>query len=239
MKDILGKALLDYFHGNYSENVLTETNISEEDELPLPYFFRAYANMPEIEQKALQLSKGKVLDVGCGAGSHGLFLQEKGCEVTAIDVSKGAVEVSELRGLLDVRQIDILDLKEERFDTILLLMNGTGIFQKLELVPKFLQHLKSLLSLNGRILIDSSDLRYMYDGNDEGGIWIPADRYYGELEFTMSYKGERSDLFNWLYLDEKIFEEACMSNGLSFEVIARGENFDYLASLSVVSYDTP
>lgn len=67
MQDIIGTALLDYFYGNYSEDIMTETNISEEDELPLPYLFRSYANMPKVEQKALDLAKGHVLDIGCGA----------------------------------------------------------------------------------------------------------------------------------------------------------------------------
>ena len=232
MQDILGSALLDYFHGNYTEDLITETNISEEDELPLPYFFRGFSEMPHIEQQALKLSKGKAMDVGCGAGSHALYLQKKGMKVTAIDTSKGAVEVAKLRGVIDVKNIDLLKLQNEKFDTILLLMNGTGIFQKLEYISVFLEHLKSLLSSNGQILIDSSDLKYMYDTNEEGGIWIPGDSYYGELEFITKYKGQESEPFNWLYLDEKIFENACIASGLNFEIVCRGENFDYLARLS-------
>ena len=95
-KDIFGKALLDYQNGNYSEDIITSTNISDEDTLPLPYLFRDYAEMPKLEQKALQLSKGNILDVGCGSGSHSLWLQDKGLNVKAIDNSKGAIEVSKL-----------------------------------------------------------------------------------------------------------------------------------------------
>jgi len=234
MQDILGSALLDYYHGNYTEDLLTETNISEEDVLPLPYFFRSFSEMPLIEQRALELSKGTILDVGCGAGSHALYLQNKGMEVTAIDTSEGAAEVTKLRGVSDVRNLDLLKLQNENFDTILLLMNGTGIFQKLEYIAVFLQHLKTLLTTNGQILIDSSDLKYMYDTGEEGGIWIPGDAYYGELEFITQYKGLKSEPFNWLYLDEHIFESACLASGLHFEVICRGENFDYLARISAL-----
>ncbi|HAT64647.1 MAG TPA: SAM-dependent methyltransferase [Flavobacteriaceae bacterium] len=232
MKDILGKALLDYFHGNYTEDILTETNISDEDALPLPYLFRNYDEMPLIEQKALELCKGSVLDVGCGAGSHSLWLQNKGLQVTAIDTSKGAVEVSTLRGVENVKQISLLDYSKEKFDTILLLMNGTGIFETIDQVPNYLHHLKSLLQPNGQILIDSSDLKYMYDTSEEGGIWVPADRYYGELEFTMKYKGELSNPFHWLYLDPTRFEVYAKNNGFKFETIIEGEHFEYLAKLT-------
>jgi len=234
MTDILGKALLDFQNGNCTEDIRTETNISEEDILPISYLFRGFSEMPQLEKKALELSKGTILDVGCGAGSHSLYLQKKGFEVTAIDTSEGAIEVCKLRGINDARCIDLLQLKDEKFDTILLLMNGTGIFQKLEFIEKYLQHLETLLNPNGQILIDSSDLRYMYDeGEDEGSIMVPSDRYYGELEFIMHYKNWSSEPFNWLYLDESLFNNSCRENGFNSNVIFRGENFDYLAKLSL------
>jgi len=231
MTDIIGTALLDYYHGNYSEDIITETNISEEDELPLPYLFRSFEEMPKVEKIALASTMGKTLDVGCGSGIHSLFLQEKGLDVKGIDTSPGAIEVCKLRGLKQAENIDLLQIKDEKFDTILLLMNGTGIFQTLENISKYLQHLKTLLNEDGQILIDSSDLRYMYDSTEDGGIIVPADRYYGQLEYSMKYKGMESKPFKWLYLDENLFENICAENNLNFEVIARGENFDYLARI--------
>jgi ubiquinone/menaquinone biosynthesis C-methylase UbiE len=234
MKDILGKALLDYHNGNYSEDIITETNISEEDEMPLSYLFRSYSEMNAIEKKALNETKGKVLDVGCGAGIHSLFLQKKGHEVTAIDVSEGAVRVGKESGLKDVRNIELLSLEDEKFDTILLLMNGTGIFKKLIHIAEYLKKLKTLLKPKGQILIDSSDLRYMYDtGGEDGGIIVPGDRYYGELEFTMTYKGIKSESFDWLYLDPTLFENACLASEFDFNIIKEGDNFDYLARLTL------
>ncbi|SHI51829.1 class I SAM-dependent methyltransferase [Flavobacterium terrae] len=232
MKDLFGKAILDYQTNNSPKNLITETNISEADEMSVDYLFRSFKNMPEIEQKALQLSKGKILDVGCGAGSHALYLQEKGLDVTAIDISQNAIEACTLRGVQKAFVADILNVdNSKKFDTILLLMNGTGIFGTLKETSKFLQKLKSLLSDNGQILIDSSDLIYMYDQDEDGAYEVPANGYYGELTFTVHYKGETEKSFPWLYLDYNTLQNACHANGLQCELIHEGKHFDYLARL--------
>lgn len=230
MKDLFGKALLDYQNGNYSEDIITSTNISEEDDLPLPYLFRSYKDMPKLEQKALKLAKGSVLDVGCGAGSHSLYLQEKGLTVKAIDISEGAIEVAKQRGVLHAEVKPILD-ETETFDTILLLMNGTGIFQELVQVSKYLSHLKTLLKPNGQILIDSSDIKYMYEDED-GGVWMDMNAiYYGELDYFLTYKGEEETPMKWLYLDFEKLQLACETVGLKCELVLEGAHFDYLARL--------
>ncbi|WP_430466583.1 class I SAM-dependent methyltransferase [Winogradskyella ouciana] len=231
MKDIFGKALRDYQNNNYSEDIVTWTNISDEDELPLPYLFRDYAEMPKLEQKALNLSKGHILDVGCGAGSHALWLQNKEFKVKAIDTSQGAIEVAKQRGVLNIELKPLLE-ETETFDTILLLMNGTGIFQELSQVSKYLIHLKSLLNPNGQILVDSSDISYMYEDED-GGIWIDLNsQYYGELDYHLSYKGEEEVPMKWLYLDFETLLTACHTIGLKCEKIMDGVHFDYLAKIS-------
>ena len=231
MKDLFGKALLDFQNGNYSEDITTSTNISDEDVLPIPYLFRDYKDMPRLEQKALKLAKGSVLDVGCGSGSHSIYLQKKGFKVKAIDISKGAIEVSKQRGVLRADILNILD-EAETFDTILLLMNGTGIFQELTQVSKYLSHLKSLLNPNGQILIDSSDIKYMYEDED-GGYWMDMNSsYYGELDYFLSYKGEKEAPMKWLYLDFETLKLACETLGLRCELVFEGAHFDYLAKLS-------
>ena len=232
MLDLFGKAMLDFHTNNSPSALITETNISEQDEMSVAYLFRSYPEMPVLEQKALQLSNGKILDVGCGAGSHGLYLQnEKNLQVTAIDISENAIKTCQLRGLNNAKVQNILDLENQNFDTILLLMNGTGIFGTLNEIPKFLQKLKSLLNPNGQILIDSSDIIYMFDDNEEGGKWIPGDKYYGELTFTISYKNQTETPFPWLYLDYNTLQNAAFANGLQCELIMEGDHFDYLAKL--------
>jgi len=230
MKDIFGKALLDYLKGNYSEDIITSTNISDEDTLPLPYLFRNYSEMPKIEQKALQLAKGNILDVGCGAGSHSLHLQQKGFNVKAIDISEGAIKTSKQRGVKNAKTLNVL-YESETFDTILLLMNGTGIFKELKQTTKYLKHLSSLLKPYGQILIDSSDIKYMYEDED-GGFWQDMNaNYYGELDYFISYKRETETPMKWLYLDFNTLKLACNTAGLQCELILEGDHYDYLARL--------
>ena len=233
MKDLFGKAILDFQTNNSPEDLITETNISEADEMSVDYLFRSFNEMPKLEKKALQLCKGKVLDVGCGAGSHSLYLQKKGFQVTAIDISENAIKACKLRGLNDVRAQNILVLENESFDTILLLMNGTGIFRTLLETSNYLQKIKSLLNPNGQILIDSSDIIYMFDEDADGSYLVPADGYYGELTFAISYKNETEESFPWLYLDYNTLQNAAKSNGLECELILEGEHFDYLARLTL------
>ena len=238
MKDLFGKAILDYQTNNFPEDLITETTISEEDEMSVSYLFRSYDEMPILEQKALQLSKGKILDVGCGAGSHSLYLQnEKNLEVLAIDISDYAINACQLRGIKNTKVQNILDLDSNdsasKYDTILLLMNGTGIFGTLKDTTKYLQKLKSLLNPHGQVLIDSSDIIYMFDEDEEGAYSIPAEGYYGELEFTVSYKGEKENPFPWLYLDYNTLQNAALANGLKCELIQEGEHYDYLAKISI------
>ena len=231
MKDLFGKALLDYQSGDYTEDLITSTNISEDDVLPLPYLFRDFSEMPKLEQKALQLAKGNILDVGCGAGSHSLYLEEKGLNVKAIDTSIAAIKVIKKRGIVNTELKPLLK-ETEIFDTILLLMNGTGIFEELIQVRNYLKHLKTLLNPNGQILIDSSDIKYMYEDEDGASLLDLNSGYYGELNYYLCYKGEKEEPMKWLYLDFQTLNTACQSVGLNCEKIMDGEHFDYLAKIS-------
>ena len=235
MNDIWGQAIADYHRGKTDGSLLTETQYTEPDEMAVSHLFRGFEAMPPLEQQALELCRGTVLDVGCGAGSHALYLQQKGLTVVGLDHSRAAIEVSQDRGVHQVVCSSLLDYRADGFDTILMLMNGSGIFETVDRVPYYLDHLKGLLNPGGQLLIDSSDLQYLFDRNPDGSIWVPADRYYGELDFTVHYEGE-SQSFPWLYLDPALLERLSSASGWNFELLKEGAHFDYLARLS---FDQP
>ncbi|AWA29664.1 SAM-dependent methyltransferase [Flavobacterium magnum] len=235
MKDLFGKAILDYQTGNDPQNLVTETTISEEDEMSVAYLFRSYRQMPEIEQRALQMANGKILDIGCGAGSHSLYLsQERNLDVHPVDISENAIKACLLRGLDNARAVDVMALDNEKYDTILLLMNGAGMCGRLKRIAAFLQKLKSLLLPGGQILLDSSDIIYMFDEDEDGGKWIPTGmEYYGEVVFSIRYKGEKERPFDWMYIDYNTLQNAAEANGLRCEMVMEGKHYDYLARLTI------
>ncbi|WGK65060.1 class I SAM-dependent methyltransferase [Croceiramulus getboli] len=229
--DILGTALLDYYEGRYSEDITVHSNIAEDDVLPLPHLFRSFEEMPVLEQQALKLCKGHVLDIGCGAGSHALYLQKQKFKVTALDASPGAVQVAQMRGVIDARQQSLLDFKGETFDTLLLLMNGTGIFESTAKISEYLAHLHRLTAPHGQVLIDSSNIAYMFEDED-GGYWMDMNAdYYGEVEFQLSYQGKSGAPFDWLYLDYDRLSAFAKANHWTCERIQEGPYHDYLARL--------
>ena len=230
--DIIGTALLDYQSGIYTENIITHSSIAGKDEMELSWLFRTFHEMPIIEQTALQFCKGSVLDLGCGAGIHTLYLQDKNFEVKAIDISNGAIEVCKKRGVKNVKAQNVWDINNKKFDTVLALMNGVGISETLDNLTSFLKHLKTLLNKNGQILIDSSDVIYMYQGIN-GEYNLPENKnYYGEVVFELTYKNKCSKPLNWLFVSFDILETHAEKAGLHCELIKEGYHYDYLAKLS-------
>lgn len=231
-KDPMGAAILDFQKQGKAARLRVLSSMFEEDEMPVKHLFRSIPEMPVLEQKALQLAKGRVLDIGAGSGCHTLALQEKGLEVKAIDISPLSCKAMKLRGVKDAECINLFDdhLGTD-FDTILLLMNGTGIAGKIEHLPALFQRLKALLNPGGQILIDSSDLKYIYE-NEDGSFDINLNgAYYGEVDYQMIYKDVKGDHFDWLYVDFPLLKSIAETCGLHGELVAEGEHYDYLARI--------
>ena len=229
--DPMGRAIAEYWKNKTAERLRVFSPMFEEDEIPLTTLFRSYEDMPEIERKALDMAKGKVLDVGAGSGCHSLVLQERGLDVTAIDISPLSVETMKERGVKKVLEQDFFTL-EGQFDTILMLMNGIGIVGTLERMPKFFKQLDKILAPGGQVLCDSSDISYVFETED-GIIELPDDMsYYGEHSFRMQYKDTIGEPFNWLYIDSDTLRQKAGRNRYAVEVVAEGEHYDYLARIT-------
>ena len=229
--DPMGRAIMEFAKTGKADTLRVLSSMFDEDEIDVPYLFRTVSNMPETERTALSMAEGRVLDVGAGAGCHSLALQER-ASVTAIDISPLSVEAMTMRGVKDARCIDVFETSlNEQFDTILLLMNGTGIAGKLERMPILLNRLKQLLSDDGQILMDSSDLCYIYEDEDGFIDLTGVEGYYGEVDYQMVYRDTEGERFDWLYIDYETLETIAAGCGLACEKIADGEHYDYLARL--------
>lgn len=231
MNDPIGNAIIDYATNKKPFDIIVSSDLCEDDIIPIEVLFRSYDEMPELEKLALNKCQGKILDVGAGAGVHTGYLMKKGFHVKAIDTSAGAVSYMKERGI-NAETISFYDLKEnEKFDTVLLLMNGLGIAGKLSLLEAFLLKAKSLLSKNGKILCDSSDIKYLYE-DEEGGYWFDLNaEYYGNFKFQMSYKKELGPWFDWLYVDFDNLFQACKKVGLKATRLYE-EDDHYLAEIT-------
>lgn len=232
-RDPMGSAISDYYKNGRAAHLRVLSSMFEEDEMPIAHLFRSEQEMPQLEKRALTLVRGRVLDVGAGAGCHALALQEHGFEVKAIDVSPLSCDVMKARGIEDVECVNLFDTQlQSKFDTILLLMNGTGIAGKLSRLPLLLNRLKELMAEGAQILIDSSDLKYIYE-NEDGSMDIDLDgNYYGEVDYQMIYKNVKGDSFDWLYVDSTLLTASCKQCGLKCEIIEEGEHYDYLARIT-------
>ncbi len=234
MTDLWGTAIYDYYFDGSDESLTTKTNISESEQMPVSYLFRDFEQMPELEKIALKTTVGNILDVGAGAGSHSLYLQNnRKLSVTAMDISGKAVEICQLRGLRKTICADIFEYNpDEKFDAILLLMNGTGICGKLENLSKFLLKLKSLINIDGQILVESSDLQYMYDLETLKNL-SKRGKYYGELQFSMQYKENPPEVFDWLYTDFDLLKTYCAEAGMECKRIYEGDDDEFLAKITI------
>lgn len=229
----MGAAIYDFFNSGKAGRLRVFSSQFDEDEIPVPTLFRSYNEMPSVEQTALRLSTGKILDVGAGSGCHTLALREMGKDATAIDISPLSVKVMQERGL-NARLVNLFAPQLcESFDTILMLMNGSGIIGKLEHLGDFFQRMKLLLRPGGCVLMDSSDLKYLFEEEDGSYLIDLAGDYYGEIDFRMQYKQVKGDTFDWLYIDFDTLSLYASQYGFKAEMVEEGTHYAYLAKLTL------
>ena len=231
-KDPMGTAIAEFHRTGRAGTLRVFSSQFDEDEIPVDQLFRTYDEMPPIEQQALTLAQGRILDVGAGSGCHAIALQEMSKEVTAIDISQLSVEVMSDRGVKDARAIDLYDESlAEQFDTILLLRNGSGIIGNTDGMERFFLRMKRLLAPGGCIYMDSSDLKYLFEEEDGSYLIDIAGDYYGIVDFQMQYKQVKGEPFDWLYIDFDTLSYYAQQYGFNAQIVCQGEHYDYLAKL--------
>ena len=229
MRDIFGQALFDHYKKTGKHKLWINNTYGPKEEMPLDVYFRTKDEMPNLELIALDSCRGKVLDIGAGAGSHALLLQDRGIDVIGIDISALAVTVMQQRGLKHALTADIFKYSVDKYDTLLLMMNGIGLCGTIEQLRLFLQHAKTLLNKGGQLVFDSSDIAYLYEGN------LPEGPYYGELTYQYLYKGQKTDWFKWLYIDQQTLKSIALQEGWITEVLYEDDMDQYLALLTPVN----
>lgn len=228
MEDILGQAIADYYNYERDQTLWVHDTHGPKVPMPVAVYFRAEKDMPELELEALRHCSGKVLDIGAGAGSHALALQDRGITVTAIDISPRAVATMSMRGVERAFTRDVFSLTGDRYDTLLLMMNGIGLCSNLQGLHRFLKHAKTLLAPGGQLIFDSSDVAYLY----EDGIPAMA-HYYGEVKCRYEYKKQKTDWFTWLYVDRGTLATIAAEEGFATTILFEDNDDQYLARLTI------
>lgn len=227
-KDIFGQALIDYSTETMPIPLYLHSNYGDIDEMPIDVFFREEDDLTELEDIALALCDGKVLDVGAGAGTHTLYLQNHGFEVTALEISDKACQVMASRGISDILNIDFYRLDDQKkYDTLLFMMNGIGIAGTYGSFITTLRHCQSILAEGGQLLFDSSDINYLYTDFD---IQKP-ESYYGEIEYQYEYNGEKGQPFKWLYLDQQSLINIAREEDWVVQILYEDDSDQYLARM--------
>ena len=225
--DVLGECIKKAYETNEDVWMDLELNGYTDDPMNAHYFLRSFDDMPILERRALELVKGRILDVGAAAGSHSLYLQEKGFDVTSLEHSAACCEVMRNRGLKNVVCEDIFAFDhDKKYDTILLLMNGWGMGATLsgmhELVPK----LKALLNSGGQILGDTSDIQYWSNEKKDEKSSL-SNSYHGEVVFKVTH-GSKNQSFRWIYPEPSLLHSLFQKSDMVASIEAEGPHWDYL-----------
>lgn len=229
-KDPLGTMLTDFCSGDSEAFLNVWSSTLEMSTMQGITMVRTFEKMNQVEQYALSACRGRVLDVGAGAGCHSLVLQSRGLDIDAIDISPGCVKVMGRRGVEKPYHRNILDDKNPRYDTVLMLMNGIGISGSLDGLNLFIQNLDTVLAKGGQLLVDSTDLTEKFREQGEA-VYDEAGVYCGETDFVMIYKGIRSDPFDWLYVDFELLRTICSFHGFQCDKLTETKEKHFLAKV--------
>lgn len=218
MNDTYGQEVRDYRRGKPVEEIVERSDGWIDVSMGPKTYFADYQDWPAYYKKALKHVRGKVLDIGCGAGRPSLYLQKKNFDVTGIDVSPLAIKVCRLRGLkkAKVMSIDgIGSFKKESFDTIMMMGNNFGLFGNFKKAKKLLKTMHRITSQNALIIADTLD---PYDTNDPAHHWYHRynkkhGRMGGQIKIRIRYKKCIGAWFDYLMVSKKEMKQIVEGTG--------------------------
>ena len=218
-EDAFGQILNAVYNGSDAFEVV-ERDDGYIEAMPAKGYFSEYKDWPQIEQKAMELVKDRVLDVGCGAGRMSLHLQSKGFDVTGIDISPLAVKICKLRGVKKVKltPIEKVNFKPNAFDTIIMMGNNFGLFANFNKARRLLNRFHKITSKNALIVADTNDpyktdnpahLNYHKRNKARG-------RMGGQVKIRIRHKNYRGRWFEYLLASKQEIKE--ILKGTEWEV---------------------
>ena len=232
-EDAFGKALFDYYK-NKGEHLVIERDDGYCDILEMKHYFTEFEQWSEYQKEAMYYVEGKVLDIGCGAGRHCLYLQKNGLDVVGIDNSPLAIKVCKLRGVKEAEMIDLHEMKEDLgiFDTIIMLGNNFALFGNPTAAKKTLKKFFKMTSENGRIVAECMD-PYPTDNQDHLEYHArnrTRGRYSGQITVRFRYLKHISSWGDLLFLSKEEMKEIIKETGWKItNFIDNNETSHYLA----------
>ncbi len=205
-QDAIGHGMLEY----YSTGKAMEIIERDDGHFNVSEGFAAYFSEPDLwpdrYKEALKHVHGRVLDIGCGAGMHTLYLQEQGVSVTAVDNSPKAIEVCRLRGVKDARILPITKISRhiEPFDSIIMLGNNFGLFANPQRAKRLLQRFNNLTFPGGTLIAESYD-PYQTEDPDHLAyhkLNIQRGRMAGQVRLRVRFRKHKTDWFDYLFVSQ-------------------------------------
>ena len=197
------------------------------------FYLQEVRRWPSVERQALRYVRGRVLDVGTGAGRVALELQRRGHRVVGIDVSPSAARVARKRGVKDVRLAELgkLDDSFGRFDTVVMFGNNLGLLSSTAKAKRVLRRLHALTTDRGRIVGSNHDPHRTKD---------PVHRAYhrrnrargrlaGQVRLRLRYRHRTSPWMEWLFLSPRELEGLLEGTGWRLGRVLTGELRQYAA----------
>jgi 2-polyprenyl-3-methyl-5-hydroxy-6-metoxy-1,4-benzoquinol methylase len=237
-EDAYGQAMLAHYKGEQSFEIVELDDGYFSVSGGAPTYFSEYSNWHPLEQQAMTYVRGRVLDIGCGAGRHALYLQQQGHDVTGIDASPLAIHVSQLRGLHKalVMAIDDLHFPDASFDTIIMMGNNFGLMQSYQKARNFLRKFHRITADHATVIVHTIDV-YQTENPDYLAYQAfnrERGRMSGQLRMRIRFKKFVTSWFDYLIVSPDEMADIVKGTGWEIQKLLHGDKSPYFAIITKV-----